>query len=257
MKRIHFATLYLILMISLAACGGPSKNTESEISSPEETIADTEIIPTTNAAQSTNSSETSMQSNANQEFSQIQIELRTGAIEVIADDKFSLTQENGKEADYSISDNILHISTQNAQKLVLTLPDGNVYDTVSFSIDKGHIVSKLPFCIKNLNLDLNDGEATLEQLSVSDSCNIYVRQGSAFLSGTFAEAVDAECREGHLQIKSSESQSDYNYTLTASNGNIRLGDQGYHGIASQFIDNGADYSMNFSCVHGDISVEFR
>ncbi|MCD8221140.1 MAG: DUF4097 family beta strand repeat-containing protein [Clostridiales bacterium] len=257
MKKIHFASLYLILMISLAACQSPSKNTESQISSSEETVADTEILQSTTAAQSTNASETSIPSNANQVFRHIQIELRTGTVEVISGDKFSLTQENGEEADYSISDDTLHISTRNAHKLVLTLPDGNVYDTVSFSIDKGHIISHLPFCIKDLNLDLSDGEANLEQLSVSDTCNIYIRQGSAFLSGTFAGTVDAECREGHLQIKSSESQSDYNYTLTTSNGNIRVGDKGYHGIASQLIDNGSDYSMTLSCVHGDISVEFQ
>lgn len=224
MKKIALIYLCFAVIFSLTACGGTSANTESVTTDSEKTVQSSEAVTSEEAAQSTEatgseednqsadttdseeipqSTETAgadIQKISEQEFVNIEIELTTGTIKIYSGDEFSLTYDGGKTAEYSVADSTLYIPVQSAGELVLTLPSDYAFDTVTISVDQGHLYAEGPLSAEKLNLDLGEGEATLEGLSVSESCAVNIKRGSAFLSGTLAGTVEAQCNEGQIQI---------------------------------------------------------
>lgn len=248
MKRINLIVICCILSLSLAACG----NSDPAASNTETITQNTDL-----EVQNTVEAESSIQEKAEQEFSNIEIECKTGTIRICSGEAFSFTDQSGKAAEYSVLDDTLYIEDQGADELTLILPDDYSYDTVTLSVDKGHVYSDYSFNVNQFNLDLDDGEVSLEQIQVSESCLTQVKRGSAFLNGTFAGTIDAACREGHLQIQTPGKQTDFNYSLKMTAGNLQVGEDGYHGAADKMIDNGAVNTMNLSCTFGDIAVIFE
>ncbi|MCD7918772.1 MAG: DUF4097 family beta strand repeat-containing protein [Clostridiales bacterium] len=281
MKKIILLSLCFAAFFSLTACGGASANTESVTTDFEETVKSTEATSSEEAvqsteatgseedsqstdttdseetAQSTEAAEDEKQENPEQEFVNIEIELTTGTIKIYSGDAFSLTYDGGKTAEYSVTDSTLYIPDQNAGELTLTLPGDYAFDTVTISIDQGHLYAEGPLSAEKLTLDLGEGEATLEELSVSENCAVNVKRGSAFLSGTLAGTVEVQCKEGQIQIQPSGQQTDFNYNLELSDASVQIEDENYHGTLEKTVDNSAEDTINLSCTKGEISVEFE
>ena len=255
--------IYFAIMLSLTACGEASASTASVTTDSGETVRSTETTDSVSQDAGTTSDETVRNTEAttdngqnNQEFINIEMELTTGTIKIYSGDAFSLTYDGGKTAEYSITDSTLYIPVQNAGELILTLPDEYTFDTVIVSVDQGHLYMEGSFYIKNLDLDLGEGEATLEKVFVSESSVINVKRGSAFLYGTLAKTVEAQCKEGKIQIHGAGQQTDYNYNLELSDADVQIEDKNYHGTLQKTIDNGAENMINLSCTKGEISIEF-
>ncbi|MCD8075391.1 MAG: hypothetical protein LUF27_10255 [Lachnospiraceae bacterium] len=264
MKKITSLFIYFAIMISLTACGEASASTASVTTDSGEIVRSTETTDSVSQDAGTTSDETVRNTEAatdngqnNQEFTNIEIELTTGTIKIYSGGAFSLTYDGGKAAEYSITDSTLYIPVQNAGELILTLPDEYTFDTVIVSVDQGHLYVEGSFYIKDLNLDLGEGEATLEKVFVSESSVINVKRGSAFLYGTLAKTVEAQCREGKIQIQGDGQQTDYNYNLELSDADVQIEDENYHGTLQKTIDNGAEDTINLSCTKGEISVVFE
>lgn len=281
MKKIALISLCFAVIFSLTACGGTSANTEFVTTDSEKTVQSTEAVAseeesqsmeatgseedsqsadTTDSeetTQSTEAAETDEQENSEQDFVNIEIELTTGTIKIYSGDAFSLTYDGSKTADYSVTDSTLHIPDQNAGELTLVLPGEYAFDTVTISIDQGHLYAEGPLSAKKLTLDLGEGEASLEVLSVSESCSVNVKRGSAFLSGALAGTVEAQCNEGQIQIQLSGQQTDFNYNLELSDASVQIEGENYHGTLQETVDNSAKDAMDLSCTKGEISVEFE
>ncbi|MCD7918836.1 MAG: DUF4097 family beta strand repeat-containing protein [Clostridiales bacterium] len=257
MKKITLLSVYFAVILYLAACGGTSANTESVTTDSEEDSQSAETTDSEETTQSTEAAETDEQENPDQEFVNIEIELTTGTIKIYSGDAFSLTYDGGKTAEYSVTDSTLYVPDQNAGELTLILPSGYVFDTVTISVDQGHLYAEGRLSAKKLSLDLGEGEATLEDLSVSESCTVNVKRGSAFLSGTLAGTVEAQCNEGQIQIRPSGQQTDFNYDLELSDASVQIEDENYHGTLEKTVDNSAEDTINLSCTKGEISVEFE
>ncbi|MCD7894349.1 MAG: DUF4097 family beta strand repeat-containing protein [Erysipelotrichaceae bacterium] len=229
MKKLSMIIICFALMFSLTACSGNNDNDVSGTSKVETT------------------------ENNNQDFSNISIRLIGGAISVSLGDALSLTYEDGTEIEYSIDDDTLSISQEDVNDMILVLPSGNSYDDVTFYIERAQLSMEDSLDVNKLSMDVNNGELSLEDLTVSDSCDMSVYQGTIYVNGNVTN-IDATSNEGHIEIKTSYTQTDYNYELSMTNGGVTLGDD-YYGESSS-IDNDADYMMTLSSTTGDISVEY-
>ncbi|MCD8374373.1 MAG: DUF4097 family beta strand repeat-containing protein [Oscillospiraceae bacterium] len=238
--------IFFTVMIFLAACGGVSANAEPEMTASED------ITQLTKAAQDDNE-----QKNPEQEFDNIEIELTSGTIKIYFGDVFSLTYDGGKVAEYSVTDSTLYVSLQSVDELILTLPSGYAFDTVTVSVVHGHFYADESLSAKELNFYIDEGEATLEGISVSENCTVNAKRGSVLLSGALAGTVDAQCNEGHIQIQADGQQTDFNYNLQLSDASVQIEGENYHGTLQNTIDNGAENAMNLACAKGEVSVEFE
>lgn len=201
--------------------------------------------------------EPSTVSQTEQKFTDINIEVSEGTLYIRSGNSFSLTYHDGKTLDYEITDGTLYISNSRTGDTVLTLPESESYKTLSINVGNGHLYGECPLNIENLNLDAGQGEATLKLLSVSDSSSIKVNKGSAFLSGDLGYTAVAEAQTGKISLEVPFKQTDCNYEINLSYGNITLGTESYHGKSDfKTIDNGAERSIKLTCAYGDISVEF-
>ncbi len=260
MRKFSILFLCISLTLALTACketpaaSGTTEASEPVTSTAAETEADT---PESTAATSPETTDGTQQTSAADAFTGIDVELTTGTLTIRFGSAFSLTYEDGRAAAYSVTDGTLYIADPAAGELVLTLPEGACYDAAAFRIGQGHLYVEGSLQTSRLTLELGQGEAKLEAVSVLEGCEINVTRGSAYLSGTLGGEVDAQCTEGHLQLQVSGQQTDYNYALEVSSGNIAIGSSNYSGLVSKSVDSGAGSTMRLSCQYGDIAVQFR
>lgn len=190
-------------------------------------------------------------------FEAMEIDIEKGTLYIRSGDSFSYSRENGGQAGYEIADGVLRIDQSGDHKTVLTLPQGEEFDSLLLTVGEGHVYVESALSLGTLELSVARGEVTVSGVSVTESSDIDVGQGSVFLTGDPGSSVTAVSRQGHLGMELSCAQSDYNYEIDLSNGNIHLGGENYHGRSfSDSIDNGAERTMALSCAMGDLSVEF-
>lgn len=111
--------------------------------------------------------------------------------------------------------------------------------------------------VQFLQLSVDKGEADLKQVSVLEESSIVVEDGAASVYGDLGFYVNAVCKQGKLNLAVSFAESDCNYTMDVSGGNLSIGNHNYHGRSeTQTVDNHGDYTLDLTCKHGDLSVEF-
>lgn len=211
------------------------------------------------AALPDSAAQTQEASDAEQEeaFTNLHLELSEGTINLRSGTSFSLTRRNGPEADYEITDDTLYVKINRQDEVTLVLPDSVGYGSFTLTIQNGHAYAEGPLTFDDLSLQVTQGEASLEDISVLNTSNIQINGGSASIYGDPGASVTADCRQGHLNLSVPFQESDYDYEITVSGGNIHLGSHNYNGrSASKTISNNGERSMDLSCTHGDLSVEF-
>lgn len=192
-----------------------------------------------------------------QEFSNIEIEVTTGTLHILAGDTLSFVRKDGTALDYSISNGTLYVANDSSHTATLTLPGGGSYNEISLVINEGHIFAEQALSTAALHVTMNKGEASIGQISVSDSSMFNIEKGSLYIHGDIGSTVTASCDEGHLNMEVLYSQNDYNFNLEVSEGNMQIGAQGFHGRTTRkSIDNGAERNAELSCWRGDISMQF-
>lgn len=190
-------------------------------------------------------------------FDAMELKVEKGSMYIRLGDSFSYTREDGKAADYDITDNTLYIRQNDSHKTVLTLPKGEEYTSLTLNSGEGHVYVECELSLQILELDVSRGEVKISDVSVADSSTIEVEQGAAFVSGKLGDYVTAYSKEGELSLELADTYEDYNIELKLNNGSIRLGTENYHGRSeSKSIDNGAEQYMELTCNKGDISVKF-
>lgn len=198
------------------------------------------------------------QAQRDQEFSRLAAAISEGTLSIRSGASFSVTDRSGETVDYEISDGTLYLDLDHAEDIVLVLPEDESWETVSLTVNGGHIYAEDLLTVDSLKLDIHQGEADLERIQVRDGSSVEVENGSAAICGDPGLALTAACRQGRLSLAVPFAEVDCSYELEISGGNIHLGSRGYHGaFASRTIDNEGDRSMELTCSHGDISVEFE
>lgn len=220
-------------------------------------IEETTSIPQTEESDSLNEA-SAIDSQIEQAFTSMEIEVEEGTLYIRSGDAFSLTYHNGNAADYDISNNTLYYKNRHTGDTVLVLPENESYETLHLIVDDGHAYVENSVTVRNLKLEVEQGEAKLEKVFVSDNSFIKVEQGSAFVSGDLGDSVNASCKEGHLSLEVPFKQTECSYEIDLTEGDIRMGNEHYQGRSeSRTVDNGGERFMKLTCSRGDISVEFE
>lgn len=192
-----------------------------------------------------------------QAFTSMELEIEKGTLYIRSGDMFSLTRHGGDAVPYEIDEGTLYFENSDTEDTVLTLPEGSTYETMLLTVGEGHVYGEAPLTLTTLKVESRRGETSLKDVSVSENSVFQVRQGSVFVSGDLGGTVTVSCQEGHLSLEVPFAQSDSNYEIDLSEGDLQLGGKSYHGRAvSQTVDNGAERSMQLTCSRGEISVEF-
>lgn len=245
MKRTGF--VFVIMLAGLIS--GCNNNTISEQTQAQNTAA----VETQTAAltEATAQSEGTM-------FSDLDIEVSEGTIRVRSGEEFSLTRRDGKAMDYELSDGVLHVRAGRSDEILLVLPETDSYETMELLVKNGHAYVEDSVTVDSLVLQVTQGEASLDGISVLTDCSLRVDSGSASLYGDMGVSVTADCRQGHLALSMPVKETDYNYEIELSGGSVSLGSHHYDGkSASRTVDNGGARSMKLSCTHGNLSVQFH
>lgn len=256
MKKRYLIVFAAVLLLVFSGCGQNQRSPEiSEGGMPQEDNS----ISSQQEEETTSLNDSSALDNyEGQDFTNLELEIAEGTLYVRSGDSFSLTLRGKDVTDYEISDSTLYFKNSHAGDVVLVLPKEESYETFRLTVTGGHVYTEDSLEVQALELEMRQGEAKLETISVASNSNISVEQGSAFLSGNLGPSINASCREGHLSLEVSSQQTDFNYEISLSEGELRLGKENYHGKSdNRTIDNGAESSMQLSCSRGDISVEFE
>lgn len=191
-----------------------------------------------------------------QQIQDIQITINQGSLSICQGETLSFQYNDGKDIDYHIEDHTLTISQQLNKKATLTLPE-STYSSLSLSMKNAHLYIEESIQLSKLQLDLKQGEANI-QTKVSDESLIEVNQGTAYIVGDLGKDITITSKEGHVQVETSQSQKDYNYDLSVSDGKLSLDNQLYTGRTyTNHIDNNASMNMKLTCSKGDLSIRFQ
>lgn len=221
---------------------GDVQETETQVEQEPENIQD-------NAVSSENQTE--------QDFVNLNLELSKGTLYIQSGSSFAITSRHGGTLDYKISDSTLYFQNNSSREFVLTLPENESYECFQLNVKNGHVYVESTLALQTLNLEVNQGDAKFDRVSVSDESSISIDDGSAALYGDFGDTLTATCRNGQLNLKVPYEKTDYNYEINVSEGNIRLDHEQYHGLSNmQTIDNGNQRLMKLTVSRGDVSMEF-
>jgi len=109
----------------------------------------------------------------------------------------------------------------------------------------------------DFSAEIGAGQVTAEEMDIQDA-KIDVSMGECKFDGWILGNLDAECDMGNLELELKGKQSDHNYKVQCSAGNIDMEGFSVSGLATQkVLDNGKDSEYDITCNMGNITVEFE
>lgn len=170
-----------------------------------------------------------------------------------------------------------HVLDTHFNKNVITLkfPMGMKFDEVEIEVGAGimeayHIdardiettvgagaLSLYQSKAQELSVDIGAGEFCAQDMT-SQEADLSVGVGSCSYAGSIARSLEAECNMGNIDLLLKGRESDYNYELECSGGNITMDSFETAAFAMEKeIDNKAADTFELRCNLGNISVHFE
>lgn len=160
-------------------------------------------------------------------------------------------------------------------QIIIEFPKGSSYDEVELICGAG-VAEVVNITANEMEIEAGAGEVRVHSANITKfSANIgagrvessdmtaqevclEVGMGECIYQGKILGELEAECDLGNMEIVVEGSESDYNYELECSAGNIDLGGRSVTGLATeQNINNGASKTFDISCNMGNITVSFQ
>lgn len=248
MKRKILFVMTLMFLLVLSGCIQvmPSSDSVTDMQNQDETQQSVDIDVTEVG-----------QNESSDSFKNLDLNIEKGTLCIYMGDTFSYTYHGGQNDDYEIENNTFSIHQSLEGEAVLTLPETS-YETLTLNVGNGHVYVYSDLSLQNFVLDVIHGEVNITNITVVQGSTINIKRGSAYVTGGLGQFVDAQSNEGHLSLVVLAAQSDYNYTVSLSNGSLHLGTKNYKGrSSSDNINNGASQTMTLNCSKGDMSIEFK
>lgn len=108
-----------------------------------------------------------------------------------------------------------------------------------------------------LEANVGIGQITMNNITVQN-LDAEVGAGGMTVRGTVKGDAGVKCSMGSLDLRLAGSETDFNYHLIGTMGNISLAGQDYNGVGMQRdIDNGAGKSLTAECAMGSIAIRFE
>lgn len=200
------------------------------------------------------------------------------------DDSFYIEATNvGKLQTYMEEDTLVIRTTSGSQKwndlkgdeITFYMPENFHYSDICMELGAGkmdmggldadHIVLKagagqiaaVQLTAQVLEVSVGMGQLDMTDITVRN-LDAEVGAGGMTAKGTVKGDAGVKCSMGSLDLQLQGSETDFNYHLTGTVGNISLGGQDYSGVSMQRdIDNGAGKSLTAECAMGNIVIRFE
>lgn len=216
------------------------------------------------------------------------LDIQTGGggfcIEASGDSSFYIEATNvGKLQTYMEEGTLIVRTTSGSQKwndlkgdkITLYIPKNFHYSEICMELGAGkmdvddldadHIVLKAGagqidaerLTAQVLEANVGMGQINMTGITVQN-LDVEVGAGGMTAKGTVKGDASVKCSMGSLELQLDGSETDFNYQMIGTMGNIKLAGQGYSGVGMQReIDNGAEKSLTAECTMGNISIRFE
>lgn len=201
-----------------------------------------------------------------------------------ADGMVDVTIEGVGGCKYQVKDNTLHVEgftgirtlgmSGNRNNLILTFPAGTNFGEIDIEAGAGTMemvslqaeeitveVGAGEFIMnrmeaKELSAEIGAGRLVVSDMHAKD-VSLMVGVGDCTYEGAITNELEAECSMGNIALTLDGKESDYNYELECSAGNIDINGSVVSGLASErSIQNGAARTLELVCSMGNISILF-
>ena len=145
------------------------------------------------------------------------------------------------------------------REITVSYPKGLRFKETSIDVAAGTVTMCDEFRTDDLDVSVGAGEFTnAGKISVANDASITVGTGNVELSELDICNLEADCGIGNVNLGILGKETDYNYAISCSAGNIDVGDSSYSGLGHEKTINnpGASGEMNLDCGVGNISVAF-
>lgn len=129
-------------------------------------------------------------------------------------------------------------------------------EEVDLEVGAGVISSEMIKC-RTMNVEVGAGNAVLNGIDTS-KLGMEVGMGEASVWAVVTDGIKAECGMGQISLRLGGRETDYNYDLSCSAGDINLNGKSYEGLAKEkHIRNNAPAQCELECAMGSIEVIFE
>ncbi len=260
---------------------------DSEDLDDTENLDDTEDLDDTDAVSRVNTFPVSEIENLDMQIGAARIRIEEGD----DSDNVVVTLKRGREKYYQagMKDGTLEISYgknlkgvnwgDNHAIITVQVPAGMKVDDIDMSIGacEAKILTDTISC-NNLSVDVGAGTLETDGFTVAEEMELEIGAGEMILNGgtygsaditcgvgnfemkgSVAQDLTAECGMGNMEIHLIGNEEDYNYTLSCSMGNLKVGDTSYNAISEdKTIENdGAKGDIDLSCGMGNLELDFE
>lgn len=225
---------------------------------------------------------------ADENAAEMELQLGAGSFCVFqkedADGKIDVEWSGRGSFDAYVKNNTLYIkgfkqnklfgSDINNNEAIIYIPKGAVFRQINVEVGAGRIE------LRDIKADLLDaeigaGEMILDDASVGElnldigmgrfegfginaaNVEISVGMGESGYSGSISGDLHAECDLGNMVFTLEGKETDHNYEIECSAGNINLNGRTFTGLgAEKSINNGVSSNFNIECNMGNIDISF-
>lgn len=203
-KKIIYLMSILLLSFSLIGCNNKdvTKEAEPEVKEVEEVVEEKiededEKIEEIEEDTEEKDDEVEVTEEDDQLFKSLDIEIKESVLEIIKGEEYSISKEDGSEVSAEIVDSKLTVSDSGHGKTILVIPTDYKLENVRVNLRGGKVFSLGNFKVENLELDIENGNVSLEDVDIED-LDVKTHQGSAIVKGTLEDNAKLHCTDGNI-----------------------------------------------------------
>lgn len=195
-----------------------------------------------------------------------------------------LQADNAYKFQSHLNGNTLHVKAEGRSmenwadtescSITLFVPTDYAFDEVEVNLGAGYVqleelyAKKASFEVGAGEIDISYAEMSKMDISVGagsvivadmavDELDAEIGMGSFQAEGDITRKADIECSMGYVSLYLNGEESDFNYKLDGSMGNIEIGGMSFSGFGQEKkIENGASKDIEVECSMGNISILF-
>lgn len=198
-------------------------------------------------------------------------------------DNFGLKIDGKEDYKYYESKGVFYLEggkrhftgNDNTERVYLYIPKGKEFDEVEINVGGGviyigeldarevdltsgaGIITCEKISCRDLDAEVGAGEVILNGIT-ADKMDMDVGVGTAYVQGKIGMEIDAVCGMGLIAMNLDNAETDFNYEIECTAGEIAVGDKVYHALADDIdVNNRASGKCSLECSMGSISVIFE
>ncbi len=224
-----------------------------------------------------------------QEIHGLELDLEAGTLHLQNGDTYKVMVQNGrrglrcevkngvlqlKETDSIYT--LLDWSGNHTPTILVMIPESARLETVQVSVGAGNVQAQA-LQTKNLDIDVDAGNFSCQQLEIQGRCQIDVDAGSVMIEDgqiqgglqvdvdagmiSYAGALESDWQvdvdAGSVELTLAGVLEDYDYQIEYELGNVYLDGQEYSGMSDEvYLDHDAQYRAQIQCDVGQVDVSF-